>query len=102
MAFIDQRTRPATDRRAPDRLLAHSLALLLVLVALVPVVGVDAVFSADEGAAIVQARRVADDGSWAAAHPLPEEGIPARLTDLTLVARDKGGIRTVARFAFSR
>lgn len=36
-----------------------------------------------------------------AAHPLPDGGIPAPLTGLTLVARYKGGVRTLARFAFS-
>ncbi|MGI9602101.1 MAG: hypothetical protein ACR2QE_09465 [Acidimicrobiales bacterium] len=49
----------------------HAVALLLVLLALLLLVGTDAVFSADEGAGAIQAQRVAEEGIWVGSHPLP-------------------------------
>jgi len=60
------------DRARSAPLWAHGVALLVVLLALIPVVGTESVFSADEGAAIIQARRVAESGTWVGAHPLPQ------------------------------
>ena len=51
---------------------AHVFALGLVLLALVPVIGTGTSFSADEGAAIVQARSLSRGGGWVVEHPLPE------------------------------
>lgn len=51
---------------------AHLAALALVLLALLALVGTSASFSADEGAAIVQARSLADGGGWLVEHPAPE------------------------------
>ena len=65
------------DRRPPARrawgrpLLLHVAALAVVLLALVPVVGPGASFSADEGAAIIQARSLSEGGGWVVEHPLP-------------------------------
>ncbi len=60
----------AGGRRA--RLVGHHLALLLVLAAVLPIVGFDAVWSADEGALLYQATAVADGRGWTFAHPFPE------------------------------
>lgn len=54
-------------RRMP--VVAHAAALLAVLCALAVVVGTGTSFSEDEGAAIVQARQLADHGSWDVPHP---------------------------------
>lgn len=51
---------------------AHLAALAMVLVALLAVVGTSSSFSADEGAAIVQARSLARGAGWLVAHPVPE------------------------------
>lgn len=65
---------------APDRPLlrlwhrpraAHVGALAAVLLVLLPVVGWSASFSADEGAAIIQARSLARGDGWIVEHPLP-------------------------------
>jgi hypothetical protein len=50
----------------------HLAALALVLLALVPLLGTGASFSADEGAVIVQARSLADGDGWIVPHPFPE------------------------------
>lgn len=70
--------RPAVDHRLSwvrwvlaRPLWVHVLALGLVLVALVPVVGLEATFLPDEGAAVLQAELV-DQGTWTAPHPYPE------------------------------
>ncbi|HET7721301.1 MAG TPA: hypothetical protein VFK43_15150, partial [Acidimicrobiales bacterium] len=51
---------------------AHLAALALVLIGILGVVGTSASFSADEGAAIVQARSLSDGGGWLVEHPVPE------------------------------
>ena len=51
---------------------SHLAALGLVLVALLALVGPSSSFSADEGAAIIQARSLADGEGWVVEHPLPE------------------------------
>jgi hypothetical protein len=50
----------------------HVAALALVLVALMGVVGTNASFSADEGAAIIQARQLSRGDGWTTPNPLPE------------------------------
>ncbi|MEM9561287.1 MAG: hypothetical protein AAGA93_01635 [Actinomycetota bacterium] len=57
------------DRRM---LLGHQLALALVLATVLPIVGTDAVWSADEGALLYQATAVADGRGWTFPHPFPE------------------------------
>lgn len=75
---------------------AHAAALAAVLVALVPLIGTSASFSADEGAAIVQARHLARGDGWIVDHPLPplgpgETGYPLELS--------LGGAKGIAPFA---
>ncbi|MGI9080533.1 MAG: hypothetical protein ACR2GF_06920, partial [Acidimicrobiales bacterium] len=51
---------------------AHAAALAVILLALIPVLGgTGASFSADEGAALVQARHLARGQGWVVDHPLP-------------------------------
>src|SRR5206468_10994972 len=50
---------------------AHMGALAVVLVALLAVVGSSSSFSADEGAAIIQARSLAAGHGWIVADPVP-------------------------------
>jgi hypothetical protein len=50
---------------------AHVAALALVLLALVPVIGTGSSFSADEGAAVVQARSLSRGDGWIVEHPFP-------------------------------
>ena len=66
---------PGTNRfravwRAP--VWAHLAALAVVLVCLLAVVGTSSSFSADEGAAIVQARSLSEGRGWTVPHPAPE------------------------------
>jgi hypothetical protein len=69
---VADRTAPAAEAPARRRPLSlHLVALALVLVALVPVLGTGASFSADEGAAIVQARSLARGDGWIVEHPAP-------------------------------
>ena len=67
---------PTTPVRASGQrrrgLGVHVAALALVLLALVPIVGTGASFSADEGAAIAQARSLSRGDGWIVDHPLPE------------------------------
>ncbi|HEX2119923.1 MAG TPA: hypothetical protein VHF91_12110, partial [Acidimicrobiales bacterium] len=78
MTLLADRPAPAPARRRGLRRLwdaplgAHVFALGLVLLALVPVIGTGTSFSADEGAAIVQARSLARGDGWVVEHPLPE------------------------------
>ena len=51
---------------------AHVAALVVVLVALVPFVGTGSSFSADEGAAIIQAGQLSSGRGWVVEHPVPE------------------------------
>ena len=53
-------------------LVGHLAMLALVLMSALVMVGTSTVFSADEGAAIVQARSIADGDGWIVEHPLPE------------------------------
>jgi hypothetical protein len=50
----------------------HLAALALVLLALVPVVGTSSSLSADEGAAIVQAKSLSGGDGWIVEHPVPQ------------------------------
>jgi hypothetical protein len=82
----------ATARRAwrlPLRF--HVAALAVVLVALVPLVGPSVSFSADEGAAIVQARHLARGDGWTVDHPVPEADPAGRNYPLELSARGPDG-----------
>ncbi|HEV3401140.1 MAG TPA: hypothetical protein VG078_04905, partial [Acidimicrobiales bacterium] len=69
----------------------HVAALAVVLVALVPVVGPGVSFSADEGAAIVQARHLARGDGWIVDHPVPEADPEGTNYPLELSARGLDG-----------
>lgn len=61
---------------------AHALGLAVVLLVLTPIVDPQWSYSADEGAAITQARTLARDGEWIRPHPLPELDAEGRLYPL--------------------
>ena len=98
----------STDPEAQSRLRrawaaplwAHLLALALVLAAAAAVVGTDASFSADEGAAITQARSLADGGGWIVEHPVPEVDPDGDLYPLELSARGSKGVAPFAKHPF--
>jgi hypothetical protein len=72
-AADNSRPRRPLLRRAWDApVWAHLAALGIVLLALVPLVGTGSSLSADEGAAIVQARSLARGDGWIVEHPVPE------------------------------
>ncbi len=54
------------------RLGRHGLALAVVLLALLPLVGSDAVWSADVGAQLHQSAHLLNGSGWTSSHPLPE------------------------------
>lgn len=56
----------------PRRRRLHHLALAIVLLAVLPVTGTGAVWSADEGALLYQATAVIDGQGWTFDHPFPE------------------------------
>ena len=58
-AALPTRGRQVARRVADAPLWAHALALLVGLLVLLPIVGTQASYSADEGAAIIQARSLA-------------------------------------------
>ena len=96
-ADADARTPPTPTaggrlRRAWARpLWAHLIALGLVLIALMPVVGTHASFSADEGAAITQARNLARGDGWIVDHPLPQVDPEGANYPLELSSRGPNG-----------
>ena len=69
----------------------HVAALAVVLVALVPVLGTGASFSADEGAAIIQAHHLSTGRGWVVEHPLPEADPSETNYPLELSARGDRG-----------
>jgi hypothetical protein len=76
---------------------AHGVMLAIVLVALIPVVGPQASFSADEGAAIVQARSLAHGEGWTVAHPFPEADPTSRYYPLALSEHGSNGTAPFAK-----
>ena len=85
-------------RRAWARpLWAHVVALGLVLIALMPVVGTGASFSADEGAAITQARALARGDGWIVDHPLPQVDPEGANYPLELSSRGPNGVAPFAK-----
>lgn len=83
-------SRPKRLWRAPLR--AHVAALAVVLLALVPLIGTGASFSADEGAAIIQARSLSRGDGWVVAHPVPEADPAGLAYPLELSERGPRGI----------
>ena len=76
---------------------AHAATLAVVLVALLPVVGTGASFSADEGAAIIQARSLARGDGWLVDQPVPEADPDGRHYPLELSARGPAGTAPFAK-----
>ncbi len=76
---------------------AHLFALALVLLALVPVVGTGTSFSADEGAAIVQARSLSRGDGWVVEHPMPEADPGNAYYPLELSTRGPDGTAPFAK-----
>ena len=79
-------TAPGAPNRLRGSIGVHALGLALVLIALVPLLGRSAQFSADEGAAMAQARLLSEDRGWALDHPLPvldptNEAFPLEFAD---------------------
>jgi len=70
---------------------AHAAALAVVLLALVPFLGTGSSFSADEGAAIVQAHHLADGRGWVVDHPLPQVDPSGKAYPLELSIRGADG-----------
>ncbi len=64
--------RPLRETIASAPIALHAGALLVVLLALLPLVGTAVSYSADEGAAIIQAESLADGDGWIIPHPFPE------------------------------
>ena len=75
----------------------HVAALAMVLLALVPMVGTGVSFSADEGAAIVQARNLAEGDGWVVDHPMPEVDPNEQAYPLELSIRGGDGTAPFAK-----
>lgn len=71
---------------------AHVAALAVALLALVPLIGTGASFSADEGAAIIQARSLSRGDGWVVEHPAPEVDPEGKAYPLELSERGPEGI----------
>ena len=90
--------RRTTIGRAWDLpLKAHLAALAVVLVALMPLIGTGSSFSADEGAAIVQARSLARGDGWVVEHPVPEADPTGAAYPLELSERGPAGTAPFAK-----
>jgi hypothetical protein len=107
VAVLDSGSRaPATAEPSPAGgwrrvwaapLWAHVVALAVVLLALVPVVGTDASFSADEGAAIVQAKSLSAGRGWLVEHPLPQVDPEGRFYPIELSHAGRDGVAPFAK-----
>ena len=93
----DVSERRPTDARARRPLRFHVAALAVVLLALVPFVGTGASLSADEGAAIVQAKSLASGGGWIVEHPAPEVDPAGRNYPLENADRGTHGVAPYAK-----
>lgn len=76
---------------------AHLLALALILLALVPVIGTSSSFSADEGAAIIQARSLSRGDGWVVEHPVPEADPTGASYPLEFSERGPAGVAPFAK-----
>lgn len=91
-------TGTATARRFHDApLWAHAAALAVLLLALVPVIGTGSSFSADEGAAIIQARSLSRGDGWVVEHPVPEADPTGAAYPLELSERGPKGTAPFAK-----
>lgn len=76
---------------------AHLAALAVVLLAVMPLIGTASSFSADEGAAIVQARSLARGDGWIVSHPVPEADPTGAAYPLELSERGAKGTAPFAK-----
>lgn len=76
---------------------AHAASLLAGMVILLPVVGTDAAYSADEGAVIIQARSLAAGDGWIIPHPMPDLDAGGALYPLELSAMGPDGAAAYAK-----
>jgi hypothetical protein len=76
---------------------AHVLLLAVVLILLMPVVGTQASFSADEGAAIIEAKSLAAGHGWIVEHPLHSVDPTGKYYPLELSARGPAGYAPFAK-----
>lgn len=81
----------AGERLRSAPLWTHGVALAVVLLALVPVIGTRASWSADEGAAIIQARHLARGDGWVVDHPYPQVDPGGKAYPLELSMRGDAG-----------
>lgn len=103
MTLTVDRLAPVEGRRsfvrrlwdAPVRL--HLLGLALVFLAMVPVVGTNASFNSDEGAAILQARSLASGDGWIVPHPMPEVDPEGKMYPLVSAERGSNGWAPLAK-----
>lgn len=75
----------------------HTVALALLLIALVPVVGTSSSFLSDEGAAIIQGRSLASGEGWIVPHPMPEVDPDGRFYPLVNSERGRHGFAPLAK-----
>lgn len=75
----------------------HALALLVLLLIGMPIVGTASSFSADEGVAIMQARRLARGDGWIMRDPFPALDPSGRDFPLELVDRGANGVAPYAK-----
>lgn len=75
----------------------HTVALALLLVALVPLVGTSSSFLSDEGAAIIQGRSLASGEGWIVPHPMPEVDPDGRYYPLVNSERGRHGFAPLAK-----
>ncbi len=89
---------PSVEYETPRiPLVGHLAALGIVLVLVLAIVGTTSIFSADEGAAIIQARSLADGEGWIVEHPLPEIDPDNAAYPIELSATGAGGIAPFAK-----
>lgn len=95
-------TRRPLASRVGERVLglsmrSHAIWLLLLLLALLPVVRWGAPYSADEGAAIIQAKSLSQGDGWVIPHPMPELDPGGVLYPLELSSEGPEGISAYAK-----
>lgn len=103
MTLTVDRPAPTVEQRGLGRRLwdaplrFHLLGLALVLLVAVPIVGTDASFSSDEGAAIIQGRSLASGQGWIVEHPMPEVDPDGRMYPLISAERGSKGWAPLAK-----
>lgn len=105
MNLVADPASPSWTASTPNRLVrvwrapvwVHVLALALVLLGIMGIVGTSGSFSADEGAAIVQARSLSRGDGWLVDHPMPQVDPAGANYPLELSARGPSGVAPYAK-----